>query len=110
MKAIDVTRGMLVLIEGKRARVAQTVGDEVVVDFSPGLIKSDFRKIPGETEVFPFMVATKGTERVELDPAGEALSVDVKAGTAIRKTLDGRRARVYTTPRENGTLRLIAIL
>ena len=109
MKASDVTRGMLVLINGKRARIAQTIGDEVVVDFAPGLIKSDFQRIPGTMEVFPVMLATKGPVSVQLDPVGEALSVNVKAGTAVRKTLDGKRARFYTTPRENGTLRLIAI-
>jgi len=48
--------------------------------------------------------------RIELDPAGEAVSVDVQAGTAVRKTMDGRRALFYATPRENGTFELIAIL
>lgn len=101
MKVIDVARGMLVLIDGKRARVAQTIGDEVVVDFAPGLIKSDFQKIPGSTEVLPFMLATKGPIKVQLDSSGEALSVNIKERTAVRKTLDGRRARFFTTPREN---------
>lgn len=102
MKANEVTRGMLVLIDGKRARIGRTIGNEVEVDFAPGRVRSDMRRIDGETEVATFMVATGYGGEVYLDPVGEALEVDRTAGTAVRRTVDGKQARFATRPRDDG--------
>ncbi len=45
---------------------------------------------------------------VVVDMTGEAKSVNAKANTAVRKTIDGDYAVISATPRRDGSLVLIA--